>query len=158
MAMGTISAIGYFMPIFVFLLVFIILYVLFKKTLILGEAEPVMLVVSLLFSLFFVIGVILINFSKFSSAWFSKGVIGLFLLSIALIFVPWKRNWNFFDRKNWFSWILILLVVLFFVLSSAYIFNWIVVFGFVNKWVSSSWFGIILLLIIVVVINWKLKK
>jgi len=158
MAIGTISAIGYFMPIFAFLLVFIVAYILFKKTHILGEAKLLMFIASLILSILFVVGVILINFSKFSSVWFSKGVIGLFLLSLALIFIPWKRNWNFFGKKNWFSWILIFLVILFFVLSSAYIFNWVVSMGFINKWISSSWFGIILLLVIVIVINWKLKK
>lgn len=146
------------MPIFAFLLVFVVSYTFFKKTSILGDGEPIMFILSLFLSILFVIGAILINFSKFSSDWFSRGVVGLFLLSLILIFIPYKKPWNFFGKKNAFSWIFISLAVIFLVASSAYVFNWVVSWGVINSWISSRWFGIISLLIILTVVNWRLKK
>jgi hypothetical protein len=158
MAVGTISALGYFIPIFAFLLVFIISFTIFKKTQILGEGEPLMFIVSTALSLLFVIGVILINFSKFASVWFSRGVLGLFLLSFVLIFVPWHKPWNFFGKKNVFSWIFVSLVIIFFIVSSSYIFNWVASSKNIGDWISGRWFGIILVLITLVIVNWRLKK
>jgi len=49
----SLSAVGYFMPIFSFLLVFIVVYALFAKTKILGDGPAVMLFVSFILSIVF---------------------------------------------------------------------------------------------------------
>ena len=113
--------VSYFMPIFVFLLAFIVVYVLLKKTEILGKSEPVALIISAVLSIIFVVRVILFNFVKFSSMWFSASVIGLFLLLVVLTFLPWKTRWGFFAKDNWVSWIFLGLVIIFFLVSSLYI-------------------------------------
>ena len=50
MVEASVSAMSYFMPIFAFLLVFIVLYALLKSTKVLGDSEAIMLFISLLIS------------------------------------------------------------------------------------------------------------
>ena len=45
-AEASVSVLGYFMPIFSFLLVFIVVYALLVKTKVLGDNQPVMLFIS----------------------------------------------------------------------------------------------------------------
>jgi len=85
MVEASISAIGYFVPIFAFLLVFIVVYALLKKTEILGGSDAVMLFVSFILAAFFVVEASLVEFVKFSSAWFSVGIVGLFFLILILL-------------------------------------------------------------------------
>ena len=82
MVEASVSAIGYFMPIFAFLLVFIVVYALLKKTGVLGGAEPVMLFISFILASFFIVEASLVEFVQFSSAWFGVGVVGIFFLLV----------------------------------------------------------------------------
>lgn len=157
-AEASISVIGYFMPIFAFLLVFIVIYALLVKTEILGGSQSVMLFISFILSAFFIVEAKLVEFVQFSSAWFSVGVIGLFFLIIILAFIPGIDMGTFFGKGNWFAWVLLGIIVIFFITSSAYIFNWVINWGQVGEWVNSDWFGMILLLIIAGIVSWKITK
>ena len=157
-AEASISAIGYFMPIFAFLLVFIVIYVLLKKTEVLGGSESVMLFVSFILSAFFIVEVKLVEFVQFGAAWFSVGVIGLFFLIVILAFIPGIDIKAFFGKGNWFAWVLLGLIIVFFITSSAYVFNWVINWGLVEEWVNSSWFGMILLLVIAGIVSFVLAK
>ncbi|MDH3325033.1 MAG: hypothetical protein OEL89_05320, partial [Candidatus Peregrinibacteria bacterium] len=121
---ASISAIGYFMPIFAFLLVFIVVYALLNKTGVLGGSQPVMLFISFILASFFIMEASLVEFVRFSSAWFGAGVIGLFFLLVVLAFLPGKDPLAFLTKNDWFSWVILGLIVAFFIISSAYLFNW----------------------------------
>jgi len=125
-AEASVSAMGYFMPIFAFLLVFIVIYALLIKTKVLGENQPVMLFISFIFAL--------------------------------LGFLPGKEPFAFLGKGNWFSWVILGVIVAFFVISSAYVFNWAVNWGMVQDWFDTGWFGFILLLLIAAIVSWKIKK
>ncbi len=157
-AEASISAIGYFMPIFAFLLVFIVLYALLVKTEVLGGSQPIMLFVSFILSAFFIVEASLVEFVQFSSAWFSVGVIGLFFLIVVLAFIPGIDIGAFFGKKDWFAWALLGVVVGFFVISSAYVFNWVTNWGVIQSWFNTEWFGMILLLIIAGIVSLVLTK
>ena len=88
MVEASVSAIGYFMPIFAFLLVFIVIYALLVKTKVLGDSPAVMLFISFILSSFFIVEASLVEFVQFSSAWFGVIVIGLFFLIVILAFIP----------------------------------------------------------------------
>jgi len=154
---ASLSAIGYFVPIFAFLLVFIVVYALLKKTGILGGSEPVMLFISFILSSFFVVQASLVEFVEFSSAWFGVIVIGVFFLLLLLAFLPGESPLGFLTKKDWFSWVVLVVILIFFVVSSAYVFNWALSWGMVKEWFSSDWFGMILLLIIAGVVSWRIK-
>ena len=157
-AEASVSFIGYFMPIFAFLLVFIVIYALLFKTKVLGDNQPVMLFISFILSSFFIVQASLVEFVKFTSAWFGAVVIGIFFLIAILGFLPGKEPFAFLGKGNWFSWIILGVIVALFVISSAYVFNWAVNWGTVQNWFDTSWFGMILLLVVAAIVSWKIKK
>ncbi len=157
MVSASLSAIGYFVPIFAFLLVFIVIYALLKKTGILGGSELVMLFISFILSSFFVVQASLVEFVQFSSAWFGVIVMGVFFLLLVLAFLPGDNPLGFLTKHDWFSWAMIIVILVLFVISAAYVFNYAVNWGEVQDWFRSDWFGMILLLVIAGVVSWKIK-
>ncbi len=157
MAVASLSMIGYFVPIFAFLLVFIVIYAMLVKTQILGGSSPVMLFVSFILSSFFIVEANLVDFVQFSSAWMSVLIFVLFFVLVILAFIPGIKIGEFFGKGNWFAWVLLVGVLVVFVVSSAYVFNWAVNWGMVKDWFGTDWFGMILLLIIAGVVSWKIK-
>ena len=157
-AEASVGAVGYFMPIFAFLLVFIVIYALLFKTKVLGENQPVMLFISFILSSFFIVQASLVEFVKFTSAWFSVIVIGVFFLIALLGFLPGKEPFEFLGKGNWFSWVILGVIVAFFVISSSYVFNWTLNWGMVQSWFDTSWFGMILLLVIAAIVSFKITQ
>ena len=155
--MVSVGAVGYFVPIFAFLLVALVVYSLIKKTGVLGGSEGIALFVSFMLAAFFVVEASLVDFIQFSSAWFSLVVIGLFFLFILFAFLPGKEPLAFLTKNDWFAWVMLGVIIALFVITSAYVFNWAVNWGMVGDWFNSDWFGMVLLLIIAAVVAWKIK-
>lgn len=153
---ASLSAIGYFVPIFAFLLVFVVVYALLVKTKILGESSAVMLFISFILASFFVVQVSLVDFVQFSSAWFGVIVIGVFFLLLVLAFLPGESPLGFLTKHDWFSWAMLIVILVFFVVSAAYSFNYALNWGEVQEWFRSDWFGMILLLVIAGIVSWKI--
>ena len=154
----SLSFIGYFMPVFSFLLVFIVIYAVLFKTKVLGDNQPVMLFVSFILSSFFIVQASLVEFVEFTSSWFAVLVIGVFFLIAIVGFIPGKEPFKFLGKSSWFSWVVLGVIIGLFVISSAYVFNWAVNWGTVQDWFDTSWFGMILLLAVAAVVSWKIKK
>jgi hypothetical protein len=155
--MVSVGAVSYFVPIFAFLLVAVVVYSLLRTTGVLGGSEGVSLFISLLLAAFFVVEVSLVDFVQFSSAWFAVLVIGVFFLLVILAFLPGKSPLAFLTKGNWFSWVMLGIVVALFVITSAYVFNWAVNWTTLADWANSDWFGMILLLVIAAIVAWKIK-
>lgn len=145
---ASVSAIGYFVPIFAFLLVFIIIYAVLVKSKVLGDNNGVMIFISLILASFFVIEASLVDFVVFNSGWFAVFAIIIFFLMALIGFIPGEEPFKFLKSGNWASWVVLVIAVVFFIISSAYIFNWAVNWGLVQDWFDSEWFGMVLLLII----------
>ncbi len=158
MVEASVSAIGYFMPIFAFLLVFIVIYALLKQTKVLGDAEPVMLFISFILSSFFIVEASLVEFVTFGGAWLAVFAFVFFFLLLILAFIPGIDLGKFFGAKNWFAWVLLGLVIGFFIISSAYVFNWVIGWGMIRDWFNTDWFGMVLLLVIAGVVSFVLSK
>lgn len=153
-----IGFIGYFLPVFAFLLVFIVIYAILQKSKILGENSAVSLFISFIMASFFIVEVQLVDFVTFTSSWFAVFVILLFFLFIALAFVPGEASLDFLAAKNWFSIVVLALMIIFFVISSSYIFNWVVEWDYLLSGADSEWFGFALLLVIGGVVSWVLSR
>lgn len=152
------GALGYFLPIFAFLLVFIVIYALLKKTTVLGGSEPVMLFISFVLASFFIVEASLVEFIQFNSAWFGVFAVGIFFVVVLMGFVPGKEPLGVLNKKDWFAWTILGLIVAFFVISSAYVFNWVINWELVETWIYTDWFGLILLLVIAAFVSWKIKS
>jgi hypothetical protein len=156
-AEASLGAASYFLPIFAFLLVFIVVYALMKKTAVLGGSEPIMLFISFVLASFFIVEASLVDFIQFNSAWFGVFAVAIFFLVALMGFVPGKEPLDILTKKNWFAWTLLGLIVAFFVISSAYVFNWVINWQMVQGWFYTDWFGLILLLVIAAIVSWKIK-
>ena len=155
---AVISAIGYFLPIFAFLLVFIVVYAMLKKTTILGENEFVMLLISFILASFFIVQASLVEFVQFTAGWFGVGIIALFFLLVIIAFLPGDKAPKIFEGNAWFGYVLFGLMIIFFIISASYVFNTAVNWALVKTWISTDWFGMILLLLIAGIVAWKIKK
>ena len=154
---ASVSAIGYFMPIFAFLLVFIVIYALLKNTKVLGTSEGIMLFVSFILSSFFVVEASLVEFVKFSSAWITVLIFCLFIFVLIMAFMPGIKLGEVFG-KGWLAWVVLAIIIGVFVISSAYVFNWAVNWGMVYDWFYTDWFGMVLLLLIAGLVSWRITK
>lgn len=158
MAAVSVSAINYFLPIFAFLLVFIVVYALLKKTEVLGGNEPVMIFVSLIIASFFIVEASLVDFVKLSTGWMSVLIIVVFFVILIIGFLPGKEPLGFLSKGNWFAWVVLVALVVIFILSFGYVFHWTLQWSEVKTWFSTEWFGFILLLIVAAIVAAIIKK
>ena len=157
MVAASISAMSYFIPILAFLLVFIIVYALLFKTEVLGGNQPIMLFVSFILASFFIVEASLIEFVQFSSAWFSVITICVFFVLVLIAFLPGDNPAADFLMKNsWFAWVVLGAIFAVFIISAAYVFNWVVNWGEVRVWFNSDWFGLVLILIVAAIVSWRI--
>ncbi|MGC9309437.1 MAG: hypothetical protein ACP5D2_01955 [Candidatus Nanoarchaeia archaeon] len=152
---ASIELINYFLPIFSFLLVFIVIYALLVKTEVLGGNKGIMIFISLILASFFIVHASLVDFVVFGSAWFMVIVLIIFMAFLLLAFTTGKLDWF---QKSWFAWILLGLIIGFFIIISAFTFNWAVDWGKAYDWLFTDWFGFILLLIIGGIVSWIITR
>lgn len=159
MVEASVSAISYFMPIFAFLLVFIIIYAILKKTQVLGGNEAIMLFISFILSSFFIVESSIVEFVQFSSSWVVAGAFILFILMMVLAFVPGLDLAAFLGKGkgSWFAWFMLAAVLGIFLVSAFHVFNWVMDWGMIRSWFDTEWFGMILLLVIAWIVSWKIK-
>ncbi len=153
------GAVSYFLPIFAFLLVFIVIYALLFKFKILGGNNGIMLFVSFILSSFFIIEAQLVDFVTLSSSWIVVVAFIVFILVSIVAFLPGKQGaLELLAKNNWFGWLVIGVIILVFILSAANIFSLAVNWDMISGWVNSDWFGFLLLLVIAGVVSVVIAK
>ncbi len=153
---------NYFLPIFSFLLVFIVSYAFLQKNKVLGDNPKISILISLILASFFIVEAQLVKFVQFTSSWISVFIIIIFLIFILLSFMPiLKKDENpleFLHSGSWFSWVVLILLIIFFITSATYVFHWTLNFTSVFSWMQKEWFQFILLIIISIVVSGILTK
>lgn len=157
MVVAEIGSISYFLPIFSFLLVFILVYAILKKTAILGDSNGVLLFISLILASFFIVNVKMVEFVEFSSSWFVVFLVCILFILMFLAFVS-KDYLKVFTENKAFALIFLAVLIIAFVVSAARIFNWVLEWDKIQAWFSTDWFGMILLLAVAGVVAWVLSK
>lgn len=152
--MVVLSTLSYFLPIISFLFVFVLIYALLVKTKILGDNNSVALMLSFFLSAFFIFNASLVEFVQVSSAWVVAFFVCLFLIITLLSFTG---KWGDLMNKNMGYAVLGILIVIF-VVSSSYVFNWAVNFQTVRDWSETRWFGFTLLLVMAGIVSKVLVK
>lgn len=153
-----VSFIGYFLPIFAFLLVLIVIYAILQKTKILGDNPTINLFVSFIMASFFIVEIQLVDFVTFTSTWFVVLIMLVFLLFLMLAFMPGKEPLSFLEKGNWFSKVVLVLMIVFFIISSSYIFNWVINWDFVLSGADSPWFGFLLLVVLGAAVSYFITR
>lgn len=151
------AALNYFLPIFAFLLIFVVVYAVFAKTGILGDNSAVHLIISFILAVFFIVQVSLVDFIQFSSAWFAVFFVSLFLVMVLLAFTN-KEGLDALMKNKGVAVGLLAGLVIFFIISSAYVFNWAVNWDKIWDWFYTDWFGMVLLLIIAIIVGVVISK
>jgi hypothetical protein len=153
----SLAPINTIMPIISFLFVFILVYAVLVKTKVLGENNFVSLFIALIVASFFIVNVQLVEFVKLSMSWVSVFLICLFLILVLLSFVG-KESLEMFTKGKAVAGIVVAIVILLFALSSSYAFNWAINWDLLGVWSETSWFGMVLLLIVAGVVSYVLAK
>lgn len=146
----SLAPIGYFMPIFSFLFVAVIIYAILAKTKVLGDSNAVSLMLSFILSSFFIFNASLVEFVQTSSAWFVAFVVCMFLIIVLLSFTHGKID-KIINQNV--AWLILGILILIFVVSSSYVFNWAVNWTLLKNWAHTDWFGFILLLLMAGVVS-----
>jgi hypothetical protein len=153
--MASLTAINYFMPIFSFLFVFILIYAILAKTRVLGENKFIHLFISLLLAVFFIINVSLVDFVKINASWVAVFIVSIFFILLIISFTHGKVD---VIMNKWVAWIILAALIIFFIISSSYVFSWSVNWTSVSNWFYTDWFGFVLLAVIAAVVAWVLYK
>lgn len=146
----SLAPVGYFMPIFSFLFVFVLIYALLAKTKVLVDNNAVSLMISLMLSSFFIFNASLVRLVQTSSAWFVVFLVCMFLIITLLSFTHGKID-NIINKNV--AWAILAVIILIFVISSSYVFNWAVNWSTLNVWAHKDWFGFIVLLIMAAIVS-----
>lgn len=151
----SLEGVNLFMPIFSFLLVFVIVYALLFKVEAFKEQGFLRFLLSFILAAIFVVNASLVEFVEFSSAWFIVFLVCIFLI---ILFISFTHGSVESLMKPWVAWAFFGLLILFFIISSAYVFNWAVNWAMVWNWFHTDWFGFTLLVVIAIIVSWVLAK
>jgi hypothetical protein len=149
------GGLNFFMPIFSYFFVFILVYALLAKTEIIGS-KGLQLFVSFILASFFIVNLSLVEFVEFSAAWFSVFIVCVFLILALVGFIHGKLD--FIQGNPVVGWVLGIALVVFFIISSSYVFSWTFNYSTLWNWVYSEWFGFVLVLLIAGIVSWVLAK
>lgn len=153
----SLAAISTIMPVISFLFIFILIYALLVKTKILGENNMVSLFLSLIIASFFIVNVNLVEFTQMNVSWFVVFIVCLFMILLMLSFVG-KEASEFFVKNTKVAGVLVALVIIMFIVSASYAFNWAVNFDLVQTWFDKDWFGMVLLVVVAIIVSLVLTK
>ena len=152
------TGLGYFMPIFGFLFVFILVFAVLKKTKILGHGLADFIVSFIIASIFSTVSS-LRTYVETIIPWFAVLIIAIFLM---IILIALSQNQVDKIMKPSFAIVLIIILVLIFLISATHVFSfslhtvWKDVVEFLD--VESRIFGGIFLLIIAIVVGFIIAK
>jgi hypothetical protein len=148
-----ISGIATFMPVFGFLLVFTVIYALLSKTKALGDNKFVSLIVSFAVAIIFLISSTAIEVVKNITPWVAVfAVLLVFVVLLVGVILKGDALEKVFTPA--FGWFIVIVVMLFFVISGAMVFNKIYTMPSWTK--QPQIIGVAILGIITVIASWLL--
>jgi hypothetical protein len=153
----SLAGISTIMPIISFLFVFILVYALLVKTNVLGDNKFVSLFISLIIASFFIVNVNLVDFTRMSISWFVVFIVCVFMILLVLGFMGKDALKVFTDNKT-IAGVCVALVVIIFLISSMYTFNWAINWDLIQSWFDKDWFGMAILIVIAAAVAFVLTK
>ncbi|VVB80736.1 Uncharacterised protein [uncultured archaeon] len=135
------------MPVVAFLFVFILIYALLMKTQVLGDNKFVALFLSLIVAVFFIVNTQLVSFVQINVSWFVVFAVCLFLI-FTFVGLAGKDALKEVSTHKGVAWMLLGILIIVFVVSSSYVFNWVLNWDMIKGWFDQPWFGTVLLAIV----------
>lgn len=164
-----VSGLNFFMPVFSFLLVFVVVYAVMAKTKVLGESQFVNLMVS------FIMGVIFMSFSSLELyvqtiiPWF---IVLLIIVFLVLVLAGLSTKDLSKIMTTQFAWVMVAILVVIFLIAAIKVFNPVFhpdllitsgegtsMLGQIRTYINSNGYaGSVLLLITAIIVSWILTK
>jgi hypothetical protein len=139
------------MPVIAFLFMFVLIYALLIKTKVLGDNQFTALFLSLIVAAFFIVNTQLVNFIQINVSWFAVFAVCLFLIFTFVGLSGPEAVKKITDHKG-FAWMLLGILIIAFVVSSSYVFNWAINWEMIKSWFDQPWFGSVLLAIVAFIV------
>jgi len=151
------SGIATLVPVFGFLLVFVVSYALLGKTKLLGENKFVHILTSFAIAIIFLVSANAIEYVRVVTPWFAAFIVSLLFIGLV---VGMTGNLEKVFKPG-FAWFIVIILLIIFVLSAIYVFA-----DVINKYMGGvkafllqpQVFGIIILLALAVIASWLLTK
>jgi len=136
---------------------FILVYAVLVKTKVLGDNNMVSLFLSLIIASFFIVNVNIAKLTEMTTSWFVVFLVCFFMIILLLSFVGKDVSKLFTENKS-LAGVVIAIVILLFVVSSSYVFNWAINWDLIQSWFDKEWFGMVLLIVVAGVVSAVLTK
>ncbi len=99
----------------------------------------------------------MVEFVEISSSWFAVFLICALFILLFLAFLG-KDSLKLIAENKAVAWVVLAALVIFFVVSAARIFSWVLDLDKIRAWFSTDWFGMVLLVVIAAVVAVVLGK
>jgi len=154
-----ISGLGYFMPLFGFLFVFLIVFALLTKTKILGDQKYVNILISSVIAIIFATMSSVRDYVQTVTPWFAVLAIALFFI-LLLVGLSQKKVDDIV--KPWFVWVFIVLLIIIFLVSATVVFSDTMsnFYSQLGDYITNydRIVGGAVLLIVAIVVSWLITK
>jgi hypothetical protein len=154
------SVLSTFIPVFGFLLVFVVTYALLGKTKLLGDHKFVHILVSFCVAILFLISTNAIKYVATITPWFAALVVSLLLIGLIVGLMGEKPLEAVF--KPGFAWFIVIVLIVIFLASGAFVFSDIITRyieqGQLLGESTATVIGVVVLLGITVFASWLLTK
>jgi len=153
------TGLGTFVPVFGFLLVFVVTYALLSKTKLLGENKFVHVLTSFAIAIIFLVSANAIEYVRVVTPWFAAFIVSLLFIGLIVGLMGKESLDKVF--KPGFAWFIVIVLIVIFLVSAVYVFA-----DVINKYmgepkaflVQPQILGIVLLVGITIFAAWLLTK
>lgn len=149
------TGIGTFVPVFAFLLVFVVVYALLSKTKLLGENKFVHIFTSFVVAIIFLVSANAIEYVKIVTPWVAAFIVSLLFIGLVIGLMGKEPLEKVFTPS--FAWFLVIVLIIIFIVSAIHIFAPALT-GPKAVTLSPQIIGILILIGITVFAAWLLAK
>jgi hypothetical protein len=142
-------------PVFVFVVTFIIVFSALAKAKILMDNNIIYAIIAFIFAGFLMLNARMINFVQINVAWGAVFMVCLFLVMLLLAFTQGNAS---LIVKPGFAWAFVIFLFGFFVYQSMKIFNWSFSAVKADALMHNAWFGFFLLIVVAIGVSFVLIK
>ena len=152
------SNISLFLPVFAFLLVFVVVYGLLSKSKVIGDNRLVHILASFAVAIIFLASTSALQYAKVATGWFAAFMISLLFIVLIVGLIHGKVE----DvLHTGFAWFVIVALILIFVFSGVYVFR-----DLINTYLSQpkglvmnpTMIGVVILIGLTVFASWLITK
>ncbi len=114
---------NYFMPIFVFLFVFTLVYAFLSKTKLLGENSFVNMIIGFSVAIIFVGTPMAVNFTNTITPWMIMFFIVLFFMFLIYAFMAGSEGFKLTEENKWLQWVVFVVILAIFIVAGVQAFG-----------------------------------